>query len=92
MHHQKEEEDTVFSLMKINYMYMVDGTLKCNTIIFVFLILKNMNGQTQIFSMKFQDGITHLFSLKQFQPGNSLFLEENKPNIKKELPELLDNM
>jgi len=40
MPHQKEEEDTVFSLMKINFMFMEDGTQRCNTIIFAFLILK----------------------------------------------------
>jgi hypothetical protein len=92
MPHQKEEEDTVFSLMKINFMFMEDGTQRCNTIIFAFLILKKMNGPILTFSMKFRDGTTHRFSLKLFQLGNFSYLEESKLNIKRELQELSANM
>ena len=73
-------------------MFMVAGTQKCNTTIFAFLILKKMNGLILTFSMKFQDGIIHQFSLKQFQLGNFSYLEENKQNIKRELQDLLGNM
>jgi hypothetical protein len=89
--HLKVEEVTPHLLVKARSSSMVDGTLKCNSIMSCNTILKRKNGMIQIACTRFTDGTSAHTLFLPFLLGNFSFLVESKPNIKKELLEPLVN-